>query len=89
MPQPSTSNARTQTLPWNQLELMNKWKKQYVVDQDKILQQHKLAWQNNMYANWDIWEQTLQQLRDSRKEVKELKEKLVLMFSLVQKLMAT
>ena len=37
MPQPSTSNAGTQTLPWNQLELMNKWKKQYAVEQDKIL----------------------------------------------------
>ena len=68
---------------------MNIWKKQYDVDQDKILQQHKLAWQNHMYANWDIWEQTLQQLRDSKKEVKESKEKLVLMFSLVQNLMAT
>lgn len=89
MSQPSTSNAGTQTLPWNQLELMNKWKKQYAEEQDTILQQHKLAWQNHMYANLDSWEQTLQQLRDSKKEVKESKEKRVLMFSLVQKLMAT
>jgi len=37
MPQPSTYNAGTQTLPWKQLELMNNWKKQYAVDQDKIL----------------------------------------------------
>ena len=83
MPQPSTYNAETQTPPWKELEIMNKWKKQYAIDQDKMLQQHKLAWQNQMYANWDNWEQTLQQLKDSKKEIKELKDKLLLMFSLV------
>ena len=46
MPQPSTYNVGTQTPPWKELEIMNKWKKQYAIDQDKMVQQHKLVWQN-------------------------------------------
>jgi len=89
MPQPITVDAKTQTMPWNQLEQMNKWKRQYAEEQDKVLGQHKLQWQNHAYANWDRWEQMRQQLRNYKKEARESKEKITLMFSLAQKLMAT
>jgi len=87
--QPTTSNATTQTPPWDPLEQLNKWKKQYAEEQDKILCQHKLQWQSYAYANWDNWDQIVQQHREFKKEAKESKVKIALMFSLIQKLMAT
>jgi len=68
---------------------MNRWKKQYAEEQDRVLRQHKLQWQNQAYVNWDNWEQLIQQHREFKKEAKESKAKIALMFSLVQKLMAT
>ena len=55
--------------------------------QDKILQQHKLVWQNHIYSKWEILEQTLQQSTAHKKKNKELKGKLLLMFELEQKLL--
>ena len=56
--------------------------------QDKTLQQHKLVWQNHIYSNWEILEKTLQKSRVHKKENKELKGKLLLMFELIRKLLA-
>ena len=68
---------------------MNKWKKQYAEEQDIILRQHKLQWQNHIYANWDSWDQIMQEHREYKKEARESKAKIALMFSLVRKLMVT
>jgi hypothetical protein len=67
---------------------MDKWKKESVVTQDKSLQEHRLLWLNHIYSNWEALEQTRQESRAHKKQNKELKGKLLLMFDLAQKLFA-
>jgi hypothetical protein len=68
---------------------MNKWKKEFVVTQNKGLQEHKLLWLNHIYSNWEALEKTRQESRAHKKQKEDLKSKLLLMFDLVQKLLAT
>lgn len=88
IPQPTTCSTEKQTESWDKHQIMDKWKKEYVILQDKILQEHKLFWKNHIYSNWEALEQVLQHSRTQKKENKELKSKLLLMFDLVQKLLA-
>ena len=67
---------------------MNKWRKEYAISQGKVLQEHKLLWQNYIYSNLEALEQILQQSSAHKKNNKELKIKLLLMCDLVQKLLA-
>jgi hypothetical protein len=88
LPQPITCDAETQTQPWDEQAIMDKWKKESVVTQDKSLQEHRLLWLNHIYSNWEALEQTRQESRAHKKQNKELKGKLLLMFDLAQKLLA-
>jgi hypothetical protein len=40
LPQPTTCDVETQTQPWNEQARMDKWKKEFTITQDKILQEH-------------------------------------------------
>lgn len=64
---------------------MDAWKKEYVVSQERILQEHKISWKNHVYENWEVLEQSCAQ----NKENKQLKTKLSFMLNLVQRLLAT
>jgi hypothetical protein len=68
---------------------MDKWKKESAIIQDKSLQEHILLWLNHIYSNWEALEKTHQESRAHKKQIEELKGKLLLMFDLVQKLLAT
>jgi hypothetical protein len=53
------------------------------------LQEHRLLWLNHIYSNWEALEKTRKESRAHKKQNEELKDKLLLMFDLVQKLLAT
>ena len=56
----------TQTKPWHSKTVftqttstqarMDIWKKEYVMLEERILQEHKLSWQNHIYANSEVLE---------------------------------
>jgi hypothetical protein len=50
---------------------------------------HKQIWINHTFSNWEVLEQIRQEARELKKKNKELKGRLVLVFDLVQKLLAT
>jgi hypothetical protein len=89
LPHPTTSNAETQTQLWDEHTEIQKWKKEYAETQAKNLQVHKQIWINHTYSNWEVLEQIRQEARELKKKNKELKGRLVLVFDLVQKLLAT
>jgi hypothetical protein len=86
---PTTSNAETQTQLWHEHTEIQKWKKEYAETQAKNLQVHRQIWINHTYSNWESLEKTRQEARDLKKKKKDLKGRLVLIFDLVQKLLAT
>jgi hypothetical protein len=88
LPQPTTCNAETQTQPWDEQAIIEKWKKESVVTQAKSLQEHRQIWINHTYSNWEALEQTRQEARALKKQNKELKGRLLLIFDLAQKLLA-
>ena len=88
LPQPTTCNAETQTQPWDEQAIIQKWKKESVVTQAKSLQEHKQIWINHIYSNWEALEKTRQEDRALKKQNKELKGRLLLIFDLAQKLLA-
>jgi hypothetical protein len=57
----SLADAETQTQPWDEQEIMDKWKKEFAVTQDKSLEEHRLLWLNHIYSNWEALEQTCQE----------------------------
>jgi len=67
--------------------IMEKWKKEFVVTQDKSLQENRLLWLNHIYSNWEALEKTRQESRAHKKQNEELKGKFLLMFYLAQKLL--
>jgi hypothetical protein len=89
LPHPTTSNAETQTQLWDEHAEIQKWKKEYAETQAKNLQVHKQIWINHTYSNWEVLEQIRQEARELKKKNKELKGRLVLVFDLMQKLLAT
>jgi hypothetical protein len=89
MPNPTTSNAETQTQLWDEHVEIQKWKKEYAETQAKNLQVHKQIWINQTFSNWEALNQTRQVVCELRKKNKDLKDRLVLAFDLMQKLLAT
>jgi hypothetical protein len=89
LPNPTTSNAETQTQLWDEHAEIQKWKKEYAETQAKNLQVHRQTWINHTFSNWEASEQICQEARDLKEKNKDLKGKLVLIFDLVQKLLAT
>jgi hypothetical protein len=73
LPQATTCNAETQTHPWDEKEIIHKWKKEYAATQAKSLQEHNQIWINHTYSNWEDLEQTRQEARTLKKQNKELK----------------
>jgi hypothetical protein len=88
LPQPTTCNAETQTQPWDEQAIMEKWKKESIVTQDKSLQEYRLLQLNHIYSNWEALEQTRQEFCAHKKQNKEIKGIFLLMFDLAQKLLA-
>jgi hypothetical protein len=86
---PTTSNAETQTQLWDEHTEIQKWKKEYAETQAKNLQVHKQIWINQTFSNWEALDQTRQVVRELKKKNKDLKDRLVLAFDLMQKLLAT
>jgi hypothetical protein len=89
MPNPTTSNAETQTQLWDEHAEIQKWKKEYAETQAKHLQVHRQTWINQTFSNWEALDQTRQEARELKKKNKDLKGRLVLIFDLMQKLLAT
>jgi hypothetical protein len=89
LPNPTTSNAETQTQLWDEHAEIQKWKKQYDETQSKHLQVHRQTWINHTFSNWEALDQTRQEARELKKKNKDLKGRLVLIFDLMQTLMAT
>ena len=58
LPQSTTCNAKTQTQPWDEQAIIEKWKKESVVTQAKSSQEHRQIWINHTYSNWEALEQT-------------------------------
>jgi hypothetical protein len=88
LPQPTTCDVETQTQPWNEKVIMDKWKKECAITHDKSLQEHIIIWLNHIYSNWEALEKTRKEFHARKKQNEELKGKLLLMFDLVQKLLA-
>jgi len=89
LPQPITCNAETQTQPWDEQAIIEKWKKESAVTQAKSLQKHRKIWINHTYSNWEALEKTRQEARTFKKQNKEVKGRMLLIFDLAQKLLAT
>jgi hypothetical protein len=51
LPHPTTCNAETQTQPWDEQAVIQKWKKEYAATQAKSLQEHRQIWINHTYSN--------------------------------------
>jgi hypothetical protein len=51
LPNPTTSNAETQTQLWDEHVEIHKWKKEYAETQAKNLQVHKQIWINQTFSN--------------------------------------
>jgi hypothetical protein len=87
---PTTSHAETQTFQlWDEQAEIQKWKKEYAETQAKNLQVHKQIWINQTFSNWEALDQTRQLVRELKKKNKDLKDRLILAFDMMQKLMAT
>jgi hypothetical protein len=56
LPHPTTCNAETQTQPWDEQVVIQKWKKEYAATQAKSLQEHRQIWINHTYSNWEALE---------------------------------
>jgi hypothetical protein len=89
LPHPTTCNAETQTQPWDEQAVIQKWKKEYAATKAKSLQEHRQIWINHTYSNWEALKKTRQEGRALKKQNKELKGRLALVSDLTQKLLAT
>jgi hypothetical protein len=67
LPLPITCNAETQTQQWDEQTIMDKWKKESAITQDKSLQEHRILWLNHIYSNWETLEQTHQESHAHKK----------------------
>jgi hypothetical protein len=67
LPHPTTCNAKTQTQPWDEQVVIQKWKKEYATTQAKSLQEHRQIWINHTYSNWEALEKTRQEARVLKK----------------------
>jgi hypothetical protein len=89
LPNPTTSDAETQTRPWDEHAEIQKWKKEYAETQAQHLQIHRQTWRNHTFSNWEALDLTRQEVREVKKKNRDLKGRLILAFDMMQKLMAT
>jgi hypothetical protein len=90
LPGPTTSNAETQTSHlWDEYAEIQKWKKEYAEIQAQKLQVHRQTWRNHTFSNWEALDLTRQEIREVKKKNRELKDRMVKIFDMMQQLMAT
>jgi hypothetical protein len=89
LPNPTTSDAETQTRSWDEHAEIQKWKKEYAETQAQHLQVHRQTWRNHTFSNWEALDLTRQEVREVKKKNRDLKGRMVKIFDLMQKLMAT
>jgi hypothetical protein len=90
LPGPTTSNAETQTSHlWDEYAEIQKWKKEYAEIQAQQLQVHRQTWRNHTFSNWEALDLTRQEIREVKKKNRELKDRMVKIFDMMQQLMAT
>jgi hypothetical protein len=89
LPSPTTSDAETQTRPWDEHAEIQKWKKEYAETQAQHLQVHRQTWRNHTFSNWEALDLTRQEVREVKKKNRDLKARMVKIFDLMQTLMAT
>jgi hypothetical protein len=87
---PTTTNAQTQTShQWDEYEEIQRWKKEYAEKQAQQLQVHKQNWRNHTFLIWEALDLTRQEIRKVKKNNRELKDKMIKVFDMIQKLMTT
>jgi hypothetical protein len=89
-PGPTTTNAQTQTShQWDEYEEIQRWKKEYAVKQAQQLQVHRQNWRNHTFLIWEALDLTRQEIRKVKKDNRKLKDKMIKVFDMIQKLMTT
>jgi hypothetical protein len=89
-PGPTTTNAQTQTShQWDEYEEIQRWKKEYAVKQAQQLQVHRQNWRNHTFLIWEALDLTRQEIRKVKKDNRQLKDKMIKVFDMIQKLMTT
>jgi hypothetical protein len=90
LPGPTTANAQTQTSHrWDEYAEIQRWKKEYAEIQAQQLQVHRQTWRNHTFLNWEALDLTRQEIREVKKKNRELKDRMVKVFDMMQQLMAT
>jgi hypothetical protein len=90
LPGPTTANAQTQTSHrWDEYAEIQRWKKEYAEIQAQQLQVHRQTWRNHTFLNWEALDLTRQEIREVKKKNRELKDRMVKIFDMMQQLMAT
>jgi hypothetical protein len=90
LPGPTTSNAETQSSHlWDEYAEIQKWKKEYAEIQAHQVQVHRQTWRNHTFSNWEASDLTRQEIREVKKKNRELKDRMVKFFDMMQQLMAT
>jgi hypothetical protein len=90
LPGPTTANAQTQTSHrWDEHAEIQRWKKEYAEIQAQQLQVHRQTWRNHTFLNWEALDLTRQEIRKVKKKNRELKDKMIKVFDMIQQLMAT
>jgi hypothetical protein len=90
LPGPTTANAQTQTSHrWDEYAEIQRWKKEYAEIQAQQLQVHRKTWRNHTFLNWEALDLTRQEIREVKKKNRELKDRMVKVFDMMQQLMAT
>jgi hypothetical protein len=90
LPGPTTANAQTQTShQWDEYAEIQRWKKEYAEKQAQQLQVHRQNWRNHTFSIWEALDLTRQEIRKVKKDNRELKDKMIKVFDMIQQLMAT
>jgi hypothetical protein len=90
LPGPTTANAQTQTSHrWDEYAEIQRWKKEYAEIQAQKLQVHRQTWRNHTFLNWEALDLTRQEIQKVKKNNRELKDKMIKFFDMIQQLMAT
>jgi hypothetical protein len=90
LPGPTTANAQTQTShQWDEYAEIQRWKKEYAEKQAQQLQVHRQNWRNHTFLIWEALDLTRQEIRKVKKNNRELKDKMIKVFDMIQQLMAT
>jgi hypothetical protein len=90
LPGPTTTNAQTQTSHrWDEYEEIQRWKKEYAKKQAQQLQVHRQNWRNHTFLVWEALDLTRQEIRKVKKDNRQLKDKMIKVFDMIQQLMTT